>query len=49
VIIGDQPSVTRSQIYDALGSLGENIDTFKARASFKNFEAVRHQNSAMWN
>lgn len=48
VIVGDQSSVTRTQVSDALGSLGKNVETFKARAGFKEFEVVRNQNSAMW-
>jgi len=48
VIVGDQSEITRAQISDALGSLGKNVETFKARAGFRKFEVVRNKNNAMW-
>lgn len=48
VIVGDQSSLTRAEISDALGDLSANVEAFKARAGFKKFEVVRQQNSAMW-
>jgi len=48
VIVGDQSSITRSQVSDALGSLVNDVEMFKARAGFRSFEVVRNKNSAMW-
>ena len=48
VIVGDQSSVTRAEISDALGDLYRTVESFKARAGFQEFEIVRQQNSAKW-
>ena len=48
VIIGDKSNTTRAQVSDALGNLNNYVDSFKARAGFKEFEVVRNMNSAMW-
>ena len=48
VIVGDQSKITRSQIYQSLGSLQNNVEMFKARAGFRSFEVVRNKNEAMW-
>ena len=48
VIVGDQSSVTRSEVSDALGNLSSNVEAFKARAGFTKFEVVRQKNNAMW-
>ena len=48
VIVGDQSSVTRAELADALGNITDNVETFKARAGFQDFEVVRQQNSAKW-
>jgi hypothetical protein len=48
VIVGEQSSVTRSELADALGDLNRTVESFKARAGFQKFEVVRQQNSAKW-
>lgn len=45
---GDQSNVTRAQVSEALGNLGKNVETFKARPGFTSFEVVRNKSSAMW-
>lgn len=48
VIVGAESEVTCAQITEALGSLGEGVNTFKARAGFSSFEVVENKNKAMW-
>jgi len=48
VIVGDQSSVKRAELVDALGGLNRNVEAFKARAGFQKFEVVRQKNSAKW-
>jgi hypothetical protein len=48
VIVGDQSSVTRAELAEALGDLNSSVESFKARAGFQEFEVVRQQNSAKW-
>lgn len=47
-VVGDQSSVTRAELADALGNLNNSVESFKARAGFQEFEVVRQQNSAKW-
>jgi hypothetical protein len=48
VIVGDQSKVSRAEISDALGSIGDEVEAFKARAGFTKFEVVRQQNDKLW-
>jgi len=48
VIVGSRSSVTRAELTNALGDLNNNVETFKARAGFQEFEVVKQQNSAKW-
>lgn len=48
VIVGDQSDITRKQVIDVLGNLVEEVEMFKARAGFKEFEVVRNINKNMW-
>jgi hypothetical protein len=48
VIVGGASSITRAQLADALGSLAESVETFKARAAFKSFRVVRNKNARLW-
>jgi hypothetical protein len=48
VIVGEQSDVTRMQVTDALGKISKDVEMFKARAGFREFEVVRNKNQAMW-
>lgn len=48
VIVGEQCNITRPELYDALGELRSDVETFKARAGFTKFEVVRQKNNAKW-
>jgi hypothetical protein len=48
VIVGDQSNVTRTQISEALGSLVNDTEIFKAMAGFRSFKVVRNKNNKMW-
>ena len=48
VIVGEQSGVTRAELADALDDLNSDIESFKARPGFKQFEVVKQKNSAKW-
>jgi len=48
VIVGDQSTITRAQVSDALDGLRNEVEVFKARAGFKAFKVVVNKNMAMW-
>jgi hypothetical protein len=48
VIVGDQSTVTRAQVLEALGDLAPVVGMFKARAAFRTFEVVRNRKESMW-
>lgn len=48
VIVGGESNVSRSELANALGNLNGNVESFKARAGFQEFEVVRQQDSAKW-
>jgi hypothetical protein len=48
VIVGAESGITRAQLAEALGSLSNSVETFKARASFKSFRVVRNKNASLW-
>lgn len=48
VIVGDQSNVTRAELAQALGDLDPEVESFKARAGFNDFEVVRQRNNAKW-
>jgi hypothetical protein len=48
VIVGPESDVTRAKLTEALGTLSQQVETFKARASFKSFRVVRNKNERLW-
>jgi hypothetical protein len=48
VIVGDNSNVTRTQLSEALGDQNSQVEPFKARAGFGEFEVVRQANIAKW-
>ena len=48
VIVGAASGITRAQLAEALGSLSESVEAFKARAAFKSFRVVRNRNARLW-
>lgn len=48
VIVGDQSTITRAELADALGDLNSNLPTFKARPAFGTFSVVKNRNAALW-
>lgn len=48
VIVGDQSSISRAEVSDALADLGTQVEVFKARAAFKSFNVVRNRDETMW-
>lgn len=48
VIVGAASTITRSELKEALGDLGSEVEAFKARLAFKTFRVVRQRNSKLW-
>lgn len=48
VIVGAQSSITKAQIFEALGDLVVGVEAFKVRPAFKSFEVVPQNNPALW-
>jgi len=48
VIVGEQSSVTREILRNALGDLVSSVEAFKARLAFKTFRVVRQRNAKLW-
>lgn len=48
VIVGENSTVSREQVSEALGKLKYDVEMFKARAGFTNFEVVRNKDESMW-
>ena len=48
VIIGAQSDVTREQFFNALGNYDKEVEVFKARAGFREFDIVRNKDETMW-
>lgn len=48
VIVGDHSKISRTQISQALGSLGKDMEVFKVRAGFGSFDVVRNKDDAVW-
>lgn len=47
VVVGDQSSITRAALADALGDQSPNVTTFKARPAFGKFSVVRNRDAAL--
>lgn len=48
IIVGDQSTISRSQLADALGDQSSNVTTFKARQAFGTFSVVKNRNPTLW-
>ncbi|MBB4232634.1 DUF2971 domain-containing protein [Rhizobium mongolense] len=48
VIVGDQATISRQGLADALGAFGDGIVSFKARPAFGSFRVVRNRDSKLW-
>lgn len=48
VIVGPLSTITRQELYDALGELAPNIQVYKARLAFKTYTVTRQRNEKMW-
>lgn len=48
VIVGDQSTITRAELADALGNQNSNVAAFKARPAFGTFSVVKNRNAALW-
>jgi len=48
VIIGERCGGSRAKLDEVLGDLCNEIESFKARSSFKRFEMVRNMRKSMW-
>ncbi|MBN1451185.1 MAG: DUF2971 domain-containing protein [Anaerolineales bacterium] len=48
VIVGAESTLTRADVYDALGNLAPRVEAFKSRLAFKSFRVVRQQNQKLW-
>lgn len=48
VIVGDQSTVSRQDVADAIRGLEPGVEAFKARAAFRSFEVVRNRDESMW-
>jgi Protein of unknown function (DUF2971) len=49
VIVGHRSTVSRKDVYDALGDLAKSVNCFKARLAFQTFEVVRQKDASLWN
>jgi hypothetical protein len=48
VIVGDQATISRAELIDALGDQHAGIKTFKARPAFGSFKVVKNRNGSLW-
>lgn len=48
VLVGERSNVTRKQLNLVLSSNFKDVETFKVRAAFKNFEIVRNLRQSAW-
>lgn len=48
VIIGDQSTIDRTELNEALGDQRSHVTAFKARPAFGTFSVVKNRNSALW-
>jgi hypothetical protein len=48
VIVGANSSISRSTLNTALGTMSKELNVFKARAGFTNFEMVKNKKQSMW-
>lgn len=48
VIVGDNSLVTREQLSDALGDLNNDVESFKVRAGYDEFEVMRQRSVSKW-
>ena len=48
VMVGCNSKITRQDVLDALGEHSENVEIFKARPAFGEFEIVRNRNAKLW-
>ncbi len=48
VMVGTYSAITRAKLRKALGSLTKEVDAFRVRPGFKDFEIVRQQKESMW-
>ena len=48
VIVGENSAVTRSQLSEVLQGIENDVQSFKARAGFQNYEMVENQDQRKW-
>jgi hypothetical protein len=48
IIVGCESDISRKEIEDLIDTFDYNIEYFKARPGFKNFEIVRNKNDKLW-
>ena len=48
VIVGSLSDISRAEVTEALGSLMNKVEVFKARPAFKSFRVVRNKNESLW-
>lgn len=48
VVVGEQATISRQGLADALGAFGDGIASFKARPAFGSFRVVRNRDSRLW-
>jgi hypothetical protein len=48
VIVGHSSTITRKDVSDTLGDIGDKVTSFKARAAFTKFKVVRNNNESLW-
>ena len=49
VLVGERCDITRRQLDRVLGSEFEEVERFKVRAAFRNFDIVRNLRESAWN
>jgi len=48
VIVGPLSTVTRKDLSEALGTLGQYVEVYKARLAFRTYTVTRQRNPALW-
>jgi hypothetical protein len=48
VIVGDQSTITRTELAAALGDQASKVTAFKARPAFGTFSVVRNRDATLW-